>query len=126
MPAYLRAIIACFQNESRGARGRWSQGPDAVVEGAMAGIHPLAAGAQVGEPFGRQRRRLQHRQILAQLFQVPLRRQGLLEGTWCLDPRETLSPGQAEEIERVCRAYPDLSDDEFVARNRADWLGAAK
>jgi dihydrodipicolinate synthase/N-acetylneuraminate lyase len=50
-----------------------------------------------------------------------LRRQGLLEGTWCLDPQETLSPGQAEEIDRVCRDYPHLSDDEFVSRHREDW-----
>ena len=39
-----------------------------------------------------------------------LRRQGLLEGTWCLDPHEQLSPGQAEEIDRVTRAYPHLTD----------------
>jgi len=39
-----------------------------------------------------------------------LRRQGLLEGTWCLDPHEQLSPGQAEEIDRVSRAYPHLTD----------------
>jgi dihydrodipicolinate synthase/N-acetylneuraminate lyase len=52
-----------------------------------------------------------------------LRRQGLLEGVWCLDPRETLSPGQAEGIERVCRAYPEFTDDEFVAQHRDDWLG---
>jgi dihydrodipicolinate synthase/N-acetylneuraminate lyase len=39
-----------------------------------------------------------------------LRGQGLLDGTWCLDPREQLSPGQAEEIDRVCRAYPHLAD----------------
>jgi hypothetical protein len=51
-----------------------------------------------------------------------LRRQGLLEGTWCLDPAETLSPGQAAEIERVCRAYPHLSDDGFVAAHRDEWL----
>jgi dihydrodipicolinate synthase/N-acetylneuraminate lyase len=43
-----------------------------------------------------------------------LKRQGLLEGTWCLNPAENLSTGQAEEIERVCRAYPDLTDDIFV------------
>ena len=43
-----------------------------------------------------------------------LRRQGLLEGIWCLDPEETLSPGQAEEIDRVCREHADLSDDAFV------------
>ena len=51
-----------------------------------------------------------------------LRRQGLLEGTWCLDPGETLSPGQAHEIDRVCRAYPFLADDEFVAARIDDWL----
>ena len=30
-----------------------------------------------------------------------LRRQGLLEGIWCLDPNETLGPGQKEEIDRI-------------------------
>lgn len=43
-----------------------------------------------------------------------LRRQGLLAGRWCLNPDEELSPGQMEEIDRVCRAYPDLVDDDFV------------
>jgi len=51
-----------------------------------------------------------------------LRRQGLLRGTWCLDPNESLSPGQADEIDRVCRAYPHLSDDAFVAENLEAWL----
>lgn len=51
-----------------------------------------------------------------------LRRQGLLERIWCLDPDETLSPGQAAEIDRVCRAYPHLTDDEFVRRHLDDWL----
>jgi hypothetical protein len=51
-----------------------------------------------------------------------LRRQGLLEGRWCLDPVEDLSPGQAEEIDRVCRAYPHLEDDEFVAEHLEEWL----
>ena len=51
-----------------------------------------------------------------------LRRQGLLEGIWCLDPTETLSPGQAEEIDRVCAAHPDLADDDFVAANLERWL----
>ena len=51
-----------------------------------------------------------------------LRRQGLLEGIWCLDPRETLSPGQAQEIERVCREHADLADDEFVRANLGKWL----
>ena len=51
-----------------------------------------------------------------------LRRQGLLEGTWCLNPDETLSPGQYEEISRVYSAYPHLNDDHFVAEHRDDWL----
>jgi dihydrodipicolinate synthase/N-acetylneuraminate lyase len=51
-----------------------------------------------------------------------LRRQGLLEGIWCLDPAEGLSPGQAAEIERVCAAYPELADDAFVRDNVARWL----
>lgn len=51
-----------------------------------------------------------------------LRRQGLLEGIWCLDPNETLSPGQADEIERVHRAYPHLNDDDFVRANLDKWL----
>jgi dihydrodipicolinate synthase/N-acetylneuraminate lyase len=51
-----------------------------------------------------------------------LRRQGLLEGRWCLDPAEDLSPGQLEEIDRVVAAYPHLTDDDFV-RSRVDgWL----
>lgn len=43
-----------------------------------------------------------------------LRRQGLLEGRWCLNPGEELSTGQMQEIDRVCNAYPDLTDDAFV------------
>lgn len=51
-----------------------------------------------------------------------LRRQGLLEGIWCLDPDETLSPGQEAEIDRICAGYPDLSDDGFVKANLDRWL----
>ena len=51
-----------------------------------------------------------------------LRRQGLLEGIWCLDPKETLSPGQAEEIDRVYAEYPELNDDDFVKSNLSGWL----
>ncbi|MGW1229326.1 dihydrodipicolinate synthase family protein [Streptomyces sp. NPDC001515] len=51
-----------------------------------------------------------------------LRRQGLLSTIRCLDPAETLSPGQAEEISRVCAAYPWLTDDAFVAEHLDDWL----
>jgi hypothetical protein len=52
-----------------------------------------------------------------------LRRQGLLEGRWCLDSAEELSPGQSAEIDRVCRAYPHLQDDEFVKEHLHEWLG---
>ena len=51
-----------------------------------------------------------------------LRRQGLLAGTWCLSSAEGLSPGQSAEIDRVCRAYPHLTDDLFVAENLDRWL----
>jgi hypothetical protein len=54
-----------------------------------------------------------------------LRRQGLLEGTWCLDPGEGLSAGQAAELGRVQRDYPHLTDDDFVAQHRGRWLGNA-
>ena len=58
---------------------------------------------------------------IAGLHEV-LRRQGLLEGIWCLDPHETLSPGQAEEITRVWKAYPHLNDDGFVREGLDRWL----
>lgn len=51
-----------------------------------------------------------------------LRRQGLLEGTWCLDRSEGLSPGQDSELDRVRSDYPHLVDDDFVARHRDRWL----
>lgn len=53
-----------------------------------------------------------------------LRRQGLLEGIWCLDPAEGLSPMQHQEIDRVHRAHPDLNDDDFVRDHRHRWLAA--
>jgi dihydrodipicolinate synthase/N-acetylneuraminate lyase len=55
-------------------------------------------------------------------IQEVLRRQGLLANDLCLDPKETLSPGQADDIDRVCRAYPHLIDEEFVAAHRAEWI----
>ncbi len=59
--------------------------------------------------------------VIAGVHEV-LRRQGLLEGIWCLDPEEGLSPGQAAELDRVYREHPDLTDDAFVAQHLADWL----
>ena len=51
-----------------------------------------------------------------------LRRQGLLAGRWCLNPAEEMSRGQSEEIDRVCAAYPHLTDDAFVRDGLERWL----
>lgn len=61
------------------------------------------------------------RGCIAGLHEI-LRRQGLLEGRWCLDPHEDLSPGQEDEINRVCQSYPFLRDDDFVQNHIDDWL----
>lgn len=61
------------------------------------------------------------RGCIAGLHEV-LRRQGLLEGLWCLDDHETLSPGQLAGIDRVVSTYPHLNDDAFVASQRDEWL----
>jgi hypothetical protein len=45
-----------------------------------------------------------------------------MQGLWCLDANEGLSPGQKQEIDRVCREHADLSDDAFVAANLDRWL----
>jgi dihydrodipicolinate synthase/N-acetylneuraminate lyase len=65
----------------------------------------------------------QYHGCIAGLHEV-LRRQGLLEGIWCLDANEGLSRGQKDEIDRVYEAYPHLNDDAFVAEHRDAWLGA--
>jgi len=51
-----------------------------------------------------------------------LRKQGLLEGRYCLDPDKDLSPGQKEEIDRIYSAYPHLNDDAFVKEHLNMWL----
>ena len=50
-----------------------------------------------------------------------LRRQGLMQTTYCLDPHEKLSPGQSEGIDRLYATYPELNDDAFVAANLERW-----
>ena len=50
-----------------------------------------------------------------------LYRQGLMEGIWCINPEETLSAGQSDEIDRIYRMYPYLSDDSFVCENLEKW-----
>lgn len=51
-----------------------------------------------------------------------LRRQGLLKTNLCLNEKETLSPGQAEEIDRVYTTYKHLHDDAFIRDNLKSWL----
>lgn len=51
-----------------------------------------------------------------------LRRQGLMAGTWCLNPDEKLSPGQLELIDALAHDYPELHDDAFVAAGLERWL----
>lgn len=51
-----------------------------------------------------------------------LQRQGLLVNTLTLKPDQALSPGQADEIERVYRSYPHLNDDDFVQTHLDEWL----
>lgn len=63
----------------------------------------------------------QFKGCIAGLHEV-LRRQGLMEGIWCLDEQEILSPGQSEEIDRVYRMYPHLNDDNFIADNLNHWM----
>lgn len=52
-----------------------------------------------------------------------LRRQGLMDGIWCLNPEETLSEGQQQEIDRVYRMYPRLNDDAFAAAYLKNYSG---
>jgi hypothetical protein len=62
---------------------------------------------------------------IAGLHEV-LRRQGLLQGIWCLDKNEGLSPGQMEEIDRVYRDYPDLNDDVFINEHINSWINETR
>jgi dihydrodipicolinate synthase/N-acetylneuraminate lyase len=65
----------------------------------------------------------QFRGCIAGIHEV-LRRQGLFEGTWCLDPEEQLSPGQAAAIDRVCESYLSLCDvdNAFISQHLELWL----
>src|SRR5262249_50767074 len=100
----LEAVQACRRGGGEGARELLALGHQ--ITDANAALFDAANG---------------FRGCIAGLHEV-LRRQGLLAGRFCLDPREDLSPGQEREIERVLRAYPHLADDEFVAENRDRWL----
>jgi dihydrodipicolinate synthase/N-acetylneuraminate lyase len=98
---------------------------DAVREVRTAGGDPLAllrAGAQLTDANAALfDARNAFAGCIAGIHEV-LRRQGLLAGRTCLDPAEDLSPGQAQEIDRVLAAYPHLTDDAFVAENLDRWM----
>lgn len=51
-----------------------------------------------------------------------LRGQGLVRGTWTMEPHERLSDGQAEAIASARRQFPILTDDDFVSRRIDQWL----
>ena len=100
----LEAVHACRQKGGDGARDLLARGAALTdANGALFDVRNGFAGCIAG------------------LHEV-LRRQGLLQGRWCLDPDEDLSPGQVEEIDRVLAAYPSLTDDAFVAENLHRWL----
>lgn len=115
-----------------GLLGHWSVGTRAAVQ-LLQRIHAAVEAGQV--PLDLLALDSQVTDWNAALFDVAhdfhgciagchevLRRQGLLQGTWCLDPQEGLSPGQAEELSRVTRDYPHLTDDAFVAEHKERWL----
>jgi hypothetical protein len=127
------------QRESRrivgGLLGHWSVWTKRAVE-LLVGCH-VVVGENRGIPTSLLEKSIQVTDSNAAFFDAAnkfagciaglhevLRRQGLLEGIWCLDPNETLSPGQREEIDRVYHAYPELNDDAFVREGREAWLKA--
>ncbi|MET4159206.1 dihydrodipicolinate synthase family protein [Agromyces sp. PvR057] len=116
-----------------GLLGQWAVGTRAAV-----GLLELAHRARAGDDEARSRLvgmandltdfnaavfdpSHDFRGVIAGVHEV-LRQQGLFEGTWCLDPAESLSPGQSHEIELARARYPYLSDDAFVAEHRDAWL----
>ncbi|GAA0993763.1 dihydrodipicolinate synthase family protein [Acrocarpospora macrocephala] len=117
-----------------GLLGQWAVWTEPAVR-----LHAEAAAARAGDDFALRRLLVLDGSLTdanAVIFDVAggfhgcipgiheiLRRQGLLAGRWCLDPGEDLSPGQLEEIDRVCLAYPELTDDDFIAERLDGWLG---
>lgn len=81
--------------------------PRAVTELLSTGVHVTDMNAAIFDPANA------FHGCIPGIHEV-LRRQGLLEGTWCLNPNEKLSSGQQEEIDRVSHAYPELTDDDEV------------
>jgi hypothetical protein len=117
-----------------GLLGHWAVWTRRAVE-LLEECHQLAADGSQSLPAAMLRRNIEVTDCNAALFDAAnafagcicgihevLRRQGLLQGTWCLNPHEQLGPGQSEEIDRVAAAYPHLTDDAFVAEHRETWL----
>ncbi len=117
-----------------GLLGHWAVWTQRAVE-LLAECHRVAADGSAAIPAAMLQRNIEVTDGNAAIFDVAnafagcvcgihevLRRQRLLPGTWCLDPREQLSPGQSKEIDRVAAAYPHLTDDEFVNEHRDAWL----
>ena len=116
-----------------GLLGHWACWTKPAVE-LLAECRSISAAAQ-GVPGEMLTRAAQVTDVNAAFFDVAnrfagcipgihevLRRQGLMQEVRCLDPREVLSPGQSEEVDRVYRAYPLLNDDDFVAEHIDEWL----
>ena len=115
-----------------GLLGHWSVWTKSAVE-LLARIHAAVAAGRIDADLLAQDAKVtdcnsaffdvanDFRGCIAGCHEV-LRRQGLLEGIWCLDPQEGLSPGQAAEIDRVIAQYPELGDDAFVRANLERWL----
>jgi hypothetical protein len=114
-----------------GLLGHWAVWTKCAVE-LLDRCHAIARGDDVGDWM---RTNIEVTDMNAVIFdaangfsgcipgvQEVLTRAGLLEHNICLDPNEVLSPGQAEQIDRICVAYPHLTDDDFVAVHRDSWL----
>ena len=116
-----------------GLLGQWAVGTKKAVE-LLDEIHTLInSGKDIPAEF--LQRNIELTDVNAALFDasnnfagvIPgvheiLRRQGLFEGIWTLNPAEILSEGQLEEINRVHRTYPHLFDDDFIKENIYEWL----
>jgi hypothetical protein len=90
-------------------------GNPSMAELLTQGIEITDANAAIFDPSN------QFRGCIPGIHEI-LRRQGMLEGRWCLRSDEELSPGQLEEIDRICQSYPHLQDDEFVKSRLREFL----
>ncbi|MEU1952432.1 dihydrodipicolinate synthase family protein [Nocardia rhamnosiphila] len=117
-----------------GLLGHWAVWTRAAVQ-----LHELVAQAWAGDESARTRAlslaaavtdanaavfdvRNNFAGVIAGVHEV-LRRQGLLAGTWCLDPDEGLSDGQAAELTRISDAYEWLrAEDGFIAAGSEGWM----